>query len=60
VKISFRPIKYGLPLSQFVSTGKLKKHAEFAECFVWINGAAVQCTHIHVVITINKMLRVAG
>ncbi len=49
MKISFRPITYGLPLSQFVSSGKLKKHAEHF-FFFWINGVAGHCTHSYAVI----------
>lgn len=48
-KISFRPIMYGLLLSQFVSSGKLKKHAEFAE-HVFFGLMELQVTaHVHVI-----------
>lgn len=50
MRISFRPILYDFPLSQFVSSGKLKKHAEFAEHFFGINGVAGHCTHSYAVI----------
>lgn len=40
------------PLSQFVSTGKLKKRTEFLQsAFVWINDVAGHCTRSYTVIT---------
>jgi len=60
VRISFGPILYDFLLSTFFSSGKLKKHAEFAEHFFLELMVLRANAHIHMLLLLTINLKWRG